>query len=62
MEARLCSGQPAATNTTRGDSTGIIPGPDLRERGSRCYLNCGSDTKEAMKALQLLKYSAWKMP
>lgn len=41
---------------------GRFPTSDLRERGSRCYLNCGSDNEEATKALQLLEYSACKMP
>lgn len=42
--------------TAHSGSTGSLsPG-----EGSRCYLNCG--TQETMKALQLLKNSAQKMP
>lgn len=49
-------GQPAMTTQhTQGAQGASPPG-----EGSRCYLNCGSDTQETMKAL--LKNSAWKMP
>lgn len=49
------------SETHRG-GTGWLLKPDLGQKRSRCYLTCGSDTEEAIKALQLLKASAWKMP
>lgn len=44
--------------TAQSGSTGSLSPGD----GSRCYSNCVSDTQETMKALQLLKNSAQKMP
>lgn len=43
-------------------SSGRLPRPDLQQRGSRRYLNCGSDTEEATKALRLLEYWVQKVP